>query len=231
MFTYYDANGTLQVVTVANNSQRTVSVKKGTTVTLGVDGHERPWKLFVGPGDLRTITTARQKMIEFTMPNSDSSLDVRGQVDHEEITNLAGGLAGYTEDDFDVVVSLIDLSVYVADDIEPNGDYDLVYDDGSEYSHYQGGAGEMLWGHNAKEGTEAELISDIEDGDPFDQVWTVNGTQVSGRGKSLYFTLPDENCSFDITRSQQTGAVPVVINSITNLDGGMSSYTASDFHL
>jgi hypothetical protein len=83
---------------------------------------------------------------------------------------LAGGLAGYTEDHFDVVVSIIDLSVYIADDIEPNGDYDLVYEDGSEYSRNQGGAGEMLWAHNAEVGTEAELISDIEDGDPFEQV-------------------------------------------------------------
>lgn len=89
----------------------------------------------------------------------------------------------------------------------------------------------MLLANNAEAGTEAELISDIEDGDPFDQVWTVNGTQVTGRGKSLYFTLPDEDGCFTITRSQQTGAVPVVINSITNLEDGMSSYTASDFHL
>ena len=217
---YTEDGTTIRTKVVAKGDTETIHPKANTTVTIESN---TPGEWYCDGSMVASGTIAS---CSFTAP-----IGVEEDDNTNHIEYLTGTMAEYTYRDFIPDLTQIDLSVYIGDTLDPDGDYDLVYEDGSEYSHSQGGAGEILWAHNAEVGTEAELISDIEDGDPFEQVWTVNGNQVSGRGKSLYFTLPDEDCSFDITRSQQTGAVPVVINSITNLDGGMGSYTASDFHL
>lgn len=79
-------------------------------------------------------------------------------------------------------------------------------------------------------GTEVTLESNTRDSD---EIWVVNdsGHQIMGRGYKVKFTVPSADSGFKLTRYQQEGAVPVVINTISNLKGGMSAYTYDDFEI
>lgn len=79
-------------------------------------------------------------------------------------------------------------------------------------------------------GTEVTLESDTGNSD---EIWVVNdnSNQIMGRGYKVKFTVPSADSGFKLTRHQQEGAVPVVINTISDLTGGMSAYTYDDFEI